>query len=179
MPVSFGGEEMFASRPDSFRRRQTYLSRYSFFRPLESSDGLRIFTCKVKKRMAMEYKLDEKALAGTCLECGAALPYGRQDRKFCCSKCKNDYNNRRVRVSRATHRRVQGALEKNYELLARLCRARISSLMLSEAIMLGFNPEYATGHRRIGGREEYSCFEIKYCLSANRIYNITNQSKII
>lgn len=127
----------------------------------------------------MEYKLDENAHEGNCLECGTELPYGRSDRKFCCSKCKNNYNNRRIRTSRAAHRRIQSALEKNYELLTRLCRAKISSLMLSEAILLGFNPEYATGHRKVRGREEYNCFEIKYCLSANRIYNITNQSKII
>ena len=113
-----------------------------------------------------------------CLECGTEIDYGRQDKKFCCSKCKNDYNNRRVRTSRAAHRRIQSALEKNYELLSRLCRAQINSLMLAEAVMLGFNPEYATGHRKYRGRDEYSCFEIKYCLSANRIYNITNESKL-
>ena len=123
----------------------------------------------------MEYKIDDEI--PRCLECGDILDYGRQGRKFCDSHCKNAYHNRRGHDRRALRTRVMGMINRNYEVLDNLLKLKINTLDLGDAVMMGFNPEYSTGHRKNRGHEEYRCYEIKYFLSANRRFNITRSTE--
>lgn len=69
----------------------------------------------------MDYVI-EKAPKHRCLECGEEIDYGRINKKFCCTKCKNDFHNKRLQHAHAVKARVQNVLEKNYAILERLLK---------------------------------------------------------
>lgn len=124
-----------------------------------------------KDTTEMEYKIEENVQR--CLECGNTLEYGRKGRKFCDDSCKNAYHNKRNHDLRSLHARIMGAINRNYEVLDRLILLKISAMDIGDAVLMGFNPDYSTGHRKSRGHEEYRCYEIKYYLSSSRIFNIT------
>ena len=115
------------------------------------------------------YKTEEKQ---TCLECGREI-YGRPDKKFCSLKCKNGHNNREMMHWRWYHNRVLTGLNTNHRILDRMEKEGVKSAGMEELRIMGFDPSYMTGSRR--GRhvhEERYCFDISYCQSESRIYNI-------
>ncbi len=107
-----------------------------------------------------------------CLECGDRIRYGRTDRKFCCDKCKNSYNNRKTRVSRNFKLKVRNAIEKNYEILESLVKSELSSISLSEIAMMGFKVDFVTSYHKVGSHHEYWCYDIRYYLSDSRLFEI-------
>ena len=107
-----------------------------------------------------------------CLECGDRIEYGRIDRKFCCEKCKNSYNNRKTRTSRNFRLKVHHSLEKNYEILNQLVRSEVNAIPLSELTMLGFNIDFMTSYHKNRGHHECWCYDIRYFLTENRIFSI-------
>ena len=107
-----------------------------------------------------------------CLECGSEIEYGRSDRKFCSDRCKNLYHNREHHYRRSVQLHVLGALEKNYEILNRLLKAGIRSISIGDLSQLGYNKEFMTSYHKVGGHDEYRCYDIKYYCSASRIFNI-------
>lgn len=123
--------------------------------------------------MSYEIEGQEKK---TCLECGNAIEYGRQDKKFCSSKCRNDYHNHKGHDQRAYHARVTGILNRNYKILRSLVEAGETSAELGDLVQWGFNPEFMTYNRKSVGRNECHCFEIKYYMSPSKIFNIDTVS---
>lgn len=111
-------------------------------------------------------------LHSNCIECGHAIEYGRQDKKFCSVDCKNRYNNKKNCDVRSIHSRIRGILDKNYKVLDKLVKLNVTAMDLGDIVQWGFNPEYATSFRKVRRHNEYRCFEIKYYISATRIYNI-------
>lgn len=108
-----------------------------------------------------------------CLECGEPIVYGRTDRKFCCDKCKNQYNNRRIKDSRNVKMRVWNVLERNYAILEGLLRVGMTSVPLSDLNTLGFIQDCSTTYRRVrGGHGEYQCFDISYYKTDTRIFGL-------
>ncbi|MDO5442109.1 MAG: hypothetical protein Q4G10_00395 [Bacteroidia bacterium] len=107
-----------------------------------------------------------------CLECGGEIEYGRSDRKFCCDRCKNLYHNREHHNRRSVQLHVLGALEKNYEILNRLLKADIKSVSIGDLSQLGYNKEFMTSYHKVGGHDEYRCYDIKYYCTSSRIFNI-------
>ena len=67
-----------------------------------------------------------------CLECGHKIRYGRTDKKFCCDKCRNRYNNAQVKEGRAYRRRVMKALSGNYDILDSLVKAGVTAEKLGQ-----------------------------------------------
>ena len=107
-----------------------------------------------------------------CIECGRPLA-GRPDKKFCSTECKNAYNNRRIGNYRKTRTSVLRALDRNHEMLDCLCSAGVSSANLEDMIYAGFSCEAITAHRKgPNGHEEFGCYDIFYCRTANRIMGI-------
>ena len=51
-----------------------------------------------------------------CLNCGKPIS-GRADKRFCCSRCKNEWNNSLNGPARHRRNRVLGILDKNYQVL--------------------------------------------------------------
>lgn len=119
----------------------------------------------------MEYRTD---LFGgrVCLECGDPITYGRGDRKFCSDKCKNRYHNSIYHHRRAVQVKVLRALSQNYRILEDLLMRRVYSKDLIDLAHCGFNKDFATSYQKIRGRNEFRCFDIKYCLTPTRIMNI-------
>ena len=107
-----------------------------------------------------------------CLECGDAVPYGRQDRKFCCPECKNRYHNRRTRTKRHYQLKVINILEQNYHVLERLVRMGIKSIEKTDLALLGYNFDFFTSYRKVSRRNEYRCFDIRYEDTPTRIMNL-------
>lgn len=107
----------------------------------------------------------------SCLECGREL-YGRSDKKFCSEECKNRYHNRRHQDSRRIRNRIITDLSSNYEILENLLKMKIKVVSLCDAEAMGFKPAIITGCTKEKGHNEYRCFDIKYCQSPTRIFNI-------
>ena len=125
----------------------------------------------------MKYGIEEKD-EKVCLECGNVIRYGRNDKKFCCSKCRNDYHNHQGHDLRAYHARVMGILNKNYGILRTLIESGRTSIPLGDLVQWGFNPDFVTGNRKVIGRNECHCYEIKYYMSTSKIFNIEVMQQI-
>ena len=119
----------------------------------------------------MDYKFKHED-SGTCLECGTNFN-GRKDKKFCSLECKNSYNNRRHKQIRMYKNKVIQKISRNYEVLEMLLLENIRSVELETVIKLGFEPYYFTGSHKNNKRHmECCCFDIIYCISDRKIFNI-------
>lgn len=123
----------------------------------------------------MDYEISDVEKS-RCLECGEEIDYGRLNKKFCCSRCKNNFNNRRVQHSRAVKARVQNALEKNYTILDRLIKKGITSLSLAELKDYGFNMDYFTSYSKIHRHDAFSCFDIRFVVMSSSVISIRRPS---
>ena len=121
---------------------------------------------------AMNIFNKEKEKHAKCLWCGADL-FGRPDKKFCSQACKNAWNNSANADNRLMRNRVVTAIMVNYRILERVLNANCTSIELKTAEDFGFRPAYITGYRRTYGRhDELSCFDIRYCQTSTRLFNI-------
>jgi len=122
----------------------------------------------------MTYKDNDRKNARVCLECGDVLDdIGRSDRKFCCERCKNRYNNRKSHEYRGLHNKVLRALDKNHEILDNLLKASITSIDLGDLSLLGYDMGFSTSYRKSGIHAEYRCFDIKFLCTEKRIFRIS------
>lgn len=122
----------------------------------------------------MAYRIDDKPRTH-CLECGDTITYGRKDKIFCCPRCKNKYNNRNVRRSRETKKKIQNILARNYEVLEGLIRLKIATIDLYDLDVMGFRHEYSTSYRKYGVRNEYHCYDIKYYMTDSRVFGVNRE----
>ncbi len=123
------------------------------------------------KRTTMSYKMMSGG-EGVCLECGAPFR-GRSDKHFCSLSCKNAYHNRAQQTKRRHRSDILAVLTCNYGILEALLKEGRGSARLEELAALGFDPAYVTGHRRGRfGHNEYACFDILFCRSDTRVFNV-------
>lgn len=119
----------------------------------------------------MEYKiLDRKT--SVCLECGTKIRYGRTDKKFCCDSCRMKHFNLQKKQTKAYKRRVINYLLRNYDILDSLLLSDRTSVEMVDLIGLGFIPGVITAFNKSYSHNEYSCFDIKYRMTASKIYGI-------
>lgn len=111
-----------------------------------------------------------------CLECGDQIVQYRTNKKFCCSKCRDEYFNKRKKQEMKFRRMVDAQLARNYEILSSLIMRGISSAEIEDITHLGFKVGYATSF--IKGRTyfSYACFDISFRISDTRIFNIKRMS---
>ena len=125
----------------------------------------------MEKSKAMSYKLHHEE-EGTCLECGSAIR-GRKDKQFCSLSCKNRYHNRVLMNKRLMRAKTMAALTGNHTVLEALLHEGKTGAEMHELLDLGFDPGYVTEHRRGHFRhDEYACFDIWYCRTESRIFNV-------
>ncbi|MCD8207292.1 MAG: hypothetical protein LUD72_05080 [Bacteroidales bacterium] len=122
----------------------------------------------------MEYKV--KPVKSKCLECGDAIEYGRQDKKFCCDNCKNKFHNRRTRGSKRAKLKILSSLERNYSILDKLLKINVTSMSVLELQHLGFNFDCVTSVQRIRRHNVFLCFDISFTVIADRVTSITRLS---
>ena len=143
------------------------LNSYMFAEKIWKS-GLSFSTFLQKKEMN-EQKHEEERV---CLNCGKPIS-GRADKRFCCSRCKNEWNNSLNGPARHRRNRVLGILDKNYQVLKMVLESGERAPELTSLADAGFRSEYVTEFRRIRrGRDEYRCFDISYNKTETRLYNI-------
>ena len=119
----------------------------------------------------MEYKTTEGTRCN-CLECGSGI-YGRTDKKFCSSVCKNSYYNRQYRDIKRLKRRIVETLHSNYSILDSILKLGTTTIGLEDLHLMGFDSSCMSGHAKgRNGHEEYFCFDISYFMSATKIFNI-------
>ena len=131
-----------------------------------------LFSFAAKLKTGMQYKVEvEEEDLSRCLQCGSIIDYGgRPDRKFCSAGCKNRYHNyRRFRRRDLAQRSVMGRLEKNYEVLDKIIQLGVESMDRVTLAYMGFDPAYATSYCRLGRKNIYTCFNIRYELTQSRI----------
>jgi len=112
-----------------------------------------------------------------CEYCGKEI-HGRTDKRFCNSDCKNNYYYETNKANILACNRTITALRANYRILCTLLSRGKYSADLYLLQDLGFKPAYITGHRRVRyGHDEYRCFDIVYCQTPSRIFNILKSSE--
>lgn len=104
-----------------------------------------------------------------CVECGAILPYGRKDRKFCSVSCKNRHHNREARKWRGRYARTIGILQRNHEILRRLIQMGVRAISKAELVQMGYQIDFMTSCRRLRSRTVCHCFDIVFCETENRL----------
>ena len=124
----------------------------------------------------MYYK--ESLSRGLCLECGSRIEYGRSDKIFCSTQCRNKHHN--GELSQLRHRRnsIIKVLDMNYHILENLLKHDIASVDVIELGRLGFNTNYATSWRKWRNHIEYACFDIRYYLSSSCIFGIKRSDTV-
>jgi hypothetical protein len=114
-----------------------------------------------------------------CKDCGTPLGPGREDRQYCDSACKTNYNNRRRKESQETSSspeaeqlsipdyitRIQEILLNNRRILEGLCsEEKPGRIRIRDLIGKGFNTKFITSKAEPTetGRVYYFCFEYGY-----------------
>ena len=111
-----------------------------------------------------------------CRECGRAF-YGRRDKNFCSLECKNRWHNRVVRERRRVRTETLAQISRNYNILSELLAEDKNSASLQELAKAGFDPAFATGHRKGSCRhDDYSCFDISYYRSSTKVFNVRRRN---
>ncbi|MFI5160514.1 MAG: hypothetical protein ACHQHN_04515 [Sphingobacteriales bacterium] len=120
-----------------------------------------------------------------CKDCGVKLGPGREDRQYCDSACKTNFNNRRRRESQIladeqqeleqlsipdyiTH--IQEVQLNNRLILEGLCsEEKAGRIRMRDLVGKGFNPKFMTSSAEPteSGRVYYFCFEYGYYLVEN------------
>ena len=107
-----------------------------------------------------------------CLECGKPL-YGRTDKKFCSSACKNGWHYQHSADLRNLKSWTNTALTRNYRILRSLPENEESRFSLAELQLRGFSPQLVTSHLGTSGNvSHYACFDIHYCQTDTEIFNV-------
>ncbi|HZY37400.1 MAG TPA: hypothetical protein VFE53_12160 [Mucilaginibacter sp.] len=119
-----------------------------------------------------------------CKDCGTPLGPGREDRQYCDSACKTNYNNRRRRENLETSlqqepeqlsipdyiTRIQEIQLNNRRILEGLCsEEKAGSIRMRDLVGKGFNPKFYTSEAEpTGSGNVYRfCFEYGYRLEEN------------
>jgi hypothetical protein len=119
----------------------------------------------------VEYKKYIRKMS-VCLECGGQIRYGRTDKKFCCEDCKTRHHNNHARAIRSFKTKVISIINRNYDILDALVREGADSVDLVDLITMGFVPGMATSYKRSGKHDVFTCYDIKYIMTGNRVYSI-------
>ncbi len=99
--------------------------------------------------------------------------YGRKDKKFCSDACRTRFHNHIHNSSRNIIRRTICTLNRNHDILENMLAAGCLSIDIDRLLAGGFRLEYITGLRKSrAGHTECRCFDIKYCITERKIFNI-------
>lgn len=115
----------------------------------------------------------EKHVEERCLECGDIIAYGRPDKKFCCTSCKNRWHNREGKGVRVYKLRVRNALDKNYMILNDLLKLGVRRMDMLQLRGLGYDPGFVTSMDLSGKRREFMCYDIRFRMSDHQISAIS------
>lgn len=124
---------------------------------------------KMYRVMKYERKL---RVVPRCLRCGEKIVYGRTDKKYCCENCRMEHHNEQLRDSRTFRRRVLSQLSSNYNILSTVLQSGADSIQLADLAAMGFVPGVVTSYSRVGKHDEFCCFDIKYRMTATKVYSI-------
>jgi hypothetical protein len=121
-----------------------------------------------------------------CKDCGTLLGPGREDRQYCDSACKTNFNNRRRKGNQKANenqeeaglqpepgqlsipdyiRRIQEILLNNRRILEGLCsEEKAGHIRMRDLVGKGFNPKFITSEAEptASGRVYLFCFEYGY-----------------
>lgn len=129
-----------------------------------------------KTNSAMEYKEDDQFERGRCLECGDVLPYGRSDMKFCCDGCRSRYHYVNGGHLKSLRTKTIRALDRNHEILESLLERGVTSMNIPDLAQAGYRFDCVTSYHKVRNHNEYRCFDIKYYMSENRIFDLSRVS---
>ena len=124
-----------------------------------------------------------------CKDCGELLGPGREDRQYCNSACKTNYNNRRRRENQKVNEdhdetgaqpeqlsipeyitRIQEILLNNRRIMEGLCsEEEAKCIRMRDLVGKGFNPKFFTSEAEpTGSGNVYRfCFEFGYRVADN------------
>ena len=109
---------------------------------------------------------------GRCPVCGKVLPAGRTDMRFCSVRCKSRWHYLHGGDRVSYRRKVVRALERNYRILEGLLERGVTSIEIPDLARHGYDFSCITSYHKVGNHHEYRCFDIKYYLSASRVFRL-------
>lgn len=115
------------------------------------------------------YEIEQKS--PHCLQCGKSI-YGRKDKKFCDTGCKNAYHNTELERRRKYMKKMEEDIRLNYLLLDEALKSGETSLSLEKLSNFGFRRDITTSFRKRYRFTELGCFDIRYNQSDSKIFNI-------
>lgn len=107
-----------------------------------------------------------------CLCCGAEISYGRTDKKFCNSHCKDTFHNRTKTHFLDVKSKVDHIMENNYRILNDMVKLGVSQISMTDLVAMGFNPSYSTSFSKGRDGMSLSCYDISFRISNLKIFNI-------
>ncbi|MBP5506169.1 MAG: hypothetical protein J6X89_08760 [Bacteroidales bacterium] len=112
-----------------------------------------------------------------CRECAAPLA-GRSDKQFCCDACRTAWHNRRYRQEQMDLTSVNKVLRHNRKLLARVFKAGLSTIRLSDSRMRGYDIRFFTQvEHHLLRPAQYHCYEFSYVIVLGRICRIEKEPR--
>lgn len=121
----------------------------------------------------MAYSLKYFKIQTRCLQCGKEILYGRVDRKFCCSECKNQYHNRRrYPLREEMESSVLRRINLNHAILERLYKMGVNTIDYISLAHLGFDARFVTSFCRVGRHDVYAIFDLQYEMTPSRLKNL-------
>lgn len=107
-----------------------------------------------------------------CLVCGEELPAGRRDMRFCSVSCKSKWHYLVKGKTRQMRNKAMRILDNNYAILESLIQSGITSINIPDLAQLGYNFYCVTSCHKVRNREEYRCYDIKYCMSGSKVFRL-------
>ncbi len=114
-----------------------------------------------------------------CLTCQNKL-YGRSDKKFCNSHCRNEFNNKRYTASNHYIRTVNRVLKRNRDIIRQLTTTnQKSQVTYNELSLHGFSfSHFTTSYTTKANKTYFFCYDYGYLKLDNGffalVYNTTN-----
>jgi hypothetical protein len=128
-----------------------------------------------------------------CKDCGSVLGPGREDRQYCDSACKTNFNNRRRRENRAEEpepeqlsvpdyiTRIQEILLNNRRILEGLCsEEKAGWIRMRNLIGKGFNTKFMTSvaESTEAARVYHFCFEYGYYIENGFVIMVCRKREV-
>ena len=108
-------------------------------------------------------------MSRVCLECKEVI-YGRSDKKFCDSACRNLYHNRLLKAQDNGLQHIQSTLKNNRRILAYLYQQQTDCTLNKDTLeAMGYNFAFHTHEQKQGKKVYVFCLDYGFVLQESAV----------
>ena len=113
-----------------------------------------------------------------CIHCNKRI-FGRADKKYCSSTCRNNFNNNRNKKTQSYIRKVNRILALNRKILLNLSNNQVEECDVGYLSEMGFNERFYTHSDELEDRSRvFYCYELGFAKERN-VIRIIEKANII